>query len=200
MLKNIDKKYITIMICIGLLTISFTHCGASSVKKQMEEQSFILKNSDINESQNITFNYSFFTFGPAYKISKVTFHEGPEKQINKINKFLNRWRLNPLIPIVFLLFKNFPNDLELCNASFTVTYDENVKNSSRYSYLTAYGKMLNDTDVPLNETIFYFNEPHSITVEGFNGFFMFIRTEIALLKPAQFMLVGGCSKITENPI
>ncbi len=202
MIKKNYRKILTLLICAGLLATGIIHCSATSVNKKIErqDQNIVLKNSDVNETQNISFNYSVVTFGPAYQISKIEFHEGPEKQINRINKFLTRWRLNPLIPVVFLLFKDFPNDLELCNASFTVTYERAVENGSRLSYLTAYSELFNDTNMSLNETTFLFNTPHSITVEDFNGIFYFSRAKLIGIKPAQFMLVGGCGNVTENPL
>lgn len=202
MFKRKDKKIIILLICLTLLTTGIVQCSAISINKKIEkyDQTKILESKTIDENQDIPFEYMFLTSGPAYKFSEITFHDGPEKQINRINRFLSRWRINPMINTVFLLFKDFPNNLELCNASFTVKYNKDLDNSLRFSYLTMYSKMFNDTDFSFEDMRFYLNQAHSITVKDFTGIFVFNRGKILGINPAQFILVGGCGNITVNPL
>lgn len=188
------KKSLVIMLTTFIILASVSSCIGSSVNhsiKDHQEELISSSDNDINESGN----YTFLTFGPAFKISEITFHNGPEDKIKRIERFLNRWKLRPMIPFVLLIFEENQADLELCNISFTATYNQ-VPEKSKYTYATAYGS-LNETEG--NETTII-NEKHSITVEGFNGFFGFLRPRILFFKPAQFILSGICKNITVNPI
>ena len=63
MFKRIDKKIITLIVCLVLLTTGIIQCSAISINKKIEkyDQNKILKNNNLDENQDITFNYIFIT-------------------------------------------------------------------------------------------------------------------------------------------
>jgi len=193
-----NKKIIAFMISICILVSGATFSNAASLNTKIKDyEEKITSSSD--DDINISANYSFYTLGPAFKISKITFHNGPEEKINRIQRFLNRWKIRPLIPFIFLLFKKPITDLEFCNISFTVEFKESVEENSRFTYQTFYAEY-NDTNNSIENPAWINNTAHNVTVKGFFGGFAFLRPTLLRLKPAQFVLGGLCQNITINPI
>ena len=155
------------------------------------------------ESSNQTFGDNFIiTIGPILKIfTNVELINGPESQMKLIQRYLDRKLLRPLG-----ILRVTPIFVE--NLSFTVEYKQDVKNESRYSYITVNGTMIwdengnyqNITDISYNA-----NNKHTITVENLTGFFMFWRFRLfnfgapipyKFFKPAKFTFIGFCESIT----
>lgn len=199
-------KILTIFILgILLLTIiSGLSLGESISKKFVEDSNEII--DEMDDTDNHSFgNYIVITDGPISGLfAKVTIQDGPLLITLLINRNLNRriLRLSALLTkITYPISKGI---------NFTVDYKRNVRNNSRYSYLTTYFKVLYDENGSVigfdleNATTIY-SEAHKIKVENFRFVFTFKRLQLIWLRaplgqkifnPARFSFFGICDNVT----
>lgn len=199
-------KILTILIlCILLLTvISDISLGESISKKFIEDSNEII--DEMDDTDNHSFgNYIIITDGPISRLfAKVNIQDGPLLITLLINRNLNRriLRLSALLTkITYPISKGI---------NFTVEYKRNVRNNSRYSYLTTYFKVLYDENGSVigfdleNRTTIY-SKAHKIKVENFRFAFTFKRLQLIWLRaplgqkifnPARFVFFGICDNVT----
>lgn len=197
-------KIIGVLFCVSIFAFgSIPAIGVTPIDNLDLDPEISEEIENFFEAANITFGDNFFvTNGPASKIySKVELLEGSENQMNKINRYLNRKFLRPLI-----FLRQIPIFVE--NLSFTVEFKSDVKDRSRFSYFTG------NASVNWNETTgefegiknfsYIFNKAHKVKVDNMTGFFVFQRIRLfdrhqpffrKFFQPAKFIFIGFCDKI-----
>ena len=197
-------KVIVVLFCVSIFTFgSISAITATPIDNLDLDPEISEKIENLLETANITFGDNFFiTNGPVSKTySKVELLEGKENQINKINRYLNRKFLRPLI-----FLRQVPVFVE--NLSFTVEFKSDVKIRSRFEYFTG------NASVNWNETTgefegirnfsYIFNKAHKVRVDNMIGFFVFQRIRLfdrhpplfrKFFQPAKFIFIGFCDKI-----
>ena len=202
-----DKKIIWAILCVcifvygSIQTISATPIDSLDLDPEMSE-----KIENIIEVANITLGDNFFvTDGPATKLySKVELLEGSENQMSRINRYLNRKLLRPLI-----FLRQVPIFVE--NLSFTVEYNRDLRTRSRFQYFSLNASVnWNKTTgkfegFDLKSTSHIFNKAHKVYVENLTGLFLFQRSRLynenqpifwKFFWPARITLIGFCENIT----
>jgi hypothetical protein len=198
----VNKKIIGVILFVFIITTGLTPVIATPSRSDtnIEFTQYIEK---VLKSTNQTFGDHFIiTLGPVLKIfSNVELTKGSESQMKLIQRYLDRKLLRPLG-----ILRVTPIFVE--NLSFTVEYKQDVKNGSRYSYITVNGTVIwdengiyqNITDISYNA-----NKKHTVTVENLTGFFMFFRFRLfnlgapipyKIFQPAKFTFIGFCDGIT----
>ncbi len=206
------RKALIATICVLIITISTFSAHAIKTTQKIENTSTTEENI-ISTKNETTFNFTkqvFMTGGAAHLFSRVRFHDGPFKKINRVSRCLSRIRIAPLIPIVILE-----------NVTFTINYKIALPIGSKFSYSTLFGginesivaDINNITDLEDVENTLrkindsgnidvIWNRPHTFRIENFTGVFIYRRTkllrfkpEFTLFKPARFTFVGICDNI-----
>ena len=202
-----DNKIIGAILCVCIFafgplpTISATPIDNLDLDLEISE-----KIENLIDAANITLGDNFFvTEGPASKIySKVELLEGSENQMNKINRYLNRKLLRPLI-----FLRQIPIFVE--NLSFTLEFKRDVRNRSRFSYITLnasvkWNKTTGEFEgFDIKNTSHIFNKAHKVNVDNLTGFFIFQRLRLydgnqpifwKFFQPARLIFIGFCENIT----
>lgn len=202
-----DNKIIGVMLCVcififgSIQTISATPIDNLDLDPEMNE-----KIENLIDAANITLGDIFFiTDGPASKLySKVELLEGSENQINRINRYLNRKLLRPLI-----FLRQIPIFVE--NLSFTLEFKRDVRTRSRYQYFcwnasVKWNKTTGEFEgFNLKSSSHIFNKAHKVNVENLTGFFLFQRSRLyngnqpifwKFFWPARITFIGFCKNIT----
>ena len=203
-----NKKFIvTIMISFSMILLSaMSTSGIADVTNVNKKNigSELLEKTQEETDQNITLPYFITTYGPISKfITKIEILDGPENQTAKIEKLINRRfmpfsRILPLYPIL------------VTGLNFTVEYKINVRNSSRFGYVTMNATVVyNEGEEPnISNESYIYNTVHKIKVENFTGVFTFMRARIfkglvgthQFLNPARFLFIGFCENLTFLPV
>ncbi len=157
----------------------------------------ILETIDETEKDNI-----IITLGPiSKKVSNVKIISGPETPVKLIQRHLDRKLLRPLA-----IFRTVP--IFVNNLTFEIEYIKNLKNGSRYSYVTVNATVIYNESGEfenLTNLSLMVNKKHTVTVENFTGFFIFMRFRLFDIKaplfkkffrPAKFGFLGFCDDIT----
>jgi hypothetical protein len=147
-------------------------------------------------------DYFVTIIGPISKLfTQVELINGSESQMQLIQRNLDRKLLR-----FSLILRNIPVFVE--NLSFSVEFIRDVRNRSRFSYITANGTTIydgNGTYQNLTNISYIRNEIHSVTIENLTGLFVFIRIRLInirapflekVFQPARFAFVGFCQNIT----
>lgn len=180
---------ITILVIAAILTMSYSPAMAINLENKIKTIEKYKEKLDVNAEDDL---YFLITSGPkSHLITEVELIDGNPTQINKISRFLNKVLFHPVIP--FMIVKDL---------TFKINYTTEVKNKSKYSYITAFVPF-NLTDIlsgNITNVTTYENTPHSVVVKNFTGIFMFSRGKLyrPLFKffiPARFIFLGFCKRI-----
>ena len=202
-----DKKIIGAILCVcifvfgSIQTISATPIDVLDLDPEMSE-----KIENIIEVDNMTLGDNFFvTDGPASKLySKVELLEGSENQISRINRYLNKKLLRPLI-----FLRQIP--IFVKNLSFTLEYKLDLRTRSRFQYFcwnasVNWNKTTGEFEgFGIKSSSHIFNKAHKVNVENLTGLFIFQRFRLynenqpifwKFFWPARLTFIGFCDNIT----
>jgi len=180
------KKLITLILSLCFIAMSANAVSATSLDEELKA---FPKNVDVPELdlENLSY-YAALTGGPARFISDITFIEGSQFQINRIQELMR-----------ISIFKPDFRTVVVTNMTFEVTYSRTVAKLSRFSYLTAYGEF--STDLNITEPVIVYNSPHTVTFTNFTGAFHFLRPTFyrpimfKFFVPAQYLFVGIAEEV-----
>ena len=140
-------KVIVALICIFFLTMAT--CPSMGLPLKLDNMPDNMSNiEDILDPIEETENDSLLlTSGPMSNLyTKVALINGSDKQMNLIQRHLDRKLLRPLI-----LFRNVM--VYVRNLSFTIEYKQDLKNNSRFSFLTSNATIIRDEDGMIEELL-----------------------------------------------
>jgi hypothetical protein len=200
-----NKKIIGAILCVCIFVFgSIPALGAPPIDDLELDMEIISHIEKMLDEGNQTLGANIFiTHGPVLQLySKVNLLEGSENQMWLINLYLSRKLIRPL-----LIVKNIPIFVD--NVSFTVEYKKDVRERSRFSYITASASVIWNNTSGVYEGItnysFVNNKVHKVNVENMTGFFIFTRIQMVdryqqffrkLFQPAKFTFFGFFDKIT----
>jgi hypothetical protein len=193
-----------IVLLIGITIVTGISSNDPIAIKYIDDSTERIDEND--DTSNYSFgNYLIAIDGPISKlITKVTITEGPLLITLLINRNLNRRiiRLSAILPKMF-----YP---VLKGINFTVEFKRNVRNNSRFYYITMYSKILYDENGSfigfdlINATTIP-AKAHKIKVENFKFAFSFKRFQLIyfhaplwqkIFNPARFLFFGYCDNVT----
>lgn len=197
-----NKKIIGTTLCVCILIVSAIPAMGINVGIKRDLELNDVKDF-VDPTGNYTFgNFSLRTVGPVskkYVNAEVT--DGPARIVKIINRNLDRklLRLSWLLPFLFIPVNGI---------NFTVQYIKDSSNESKYIYMTNLSEVVYDENGSIagyvNGSTIY-NEVHNITVENFQGFFIFYRAKIysrempkgkRWFNPPFFLFAGFSDKAT----
>jgi len=203
-----NKKIITIMLCVSFLTLGATTAIAKEEDQILEKYGEQLEKLTKDLDENFTLPPNFFTtVGPVSKMySHVKILNGSQIQTKMIQRHLDRklLKLGMFLPTVVLL---------VTEMDFEVSYSKTpLLNTSRFSYstLNATAVLQNGTLVNVTNITKTYNIMHKVRVENLTGFFIFERAKFFRLfgmltrhlffAPATFSFIGYCNNVTYVPV
>ncbi|KYK27624.1 hypothetical protein AYK20_02535 [Thermoplasmatales archaeon SG8-52-1] len=193
-----------IVLLIGITIVTGISSNDPIAIKYIDDSTEIIDEND-DTGNNSYGNYLIVIDGPISKlITKVTITEGPLLITLLINRNLNRrfFRLSTILPKMF-----YP---VLKGINFTVEFKRNVRNNSRFYYLTTFSKVLYDENgsfngLDLKNATIITAKAHKIKVENFKFAFSFKRFQLIyfqaplwqkIFNPARFQFLGFCDNVT----
>jgi hypothetical protein len=216
------KKIVTSILCLFLITISIAPITATGDDTDFKENLLEIEQK-ISLTEEDLDPFIYHTAGPASeKYSQVKLLGGSPEEIQKIEKHLNKSLLSSVFLPYVMVFVSTP-------LNFTVSYFEEVRDGSRYSYHTYFANATYDDEGNMgdteNETMIT-NEIHKMKVENFTGVFLYARAKLfrpptyyirplflpmlfsiiyyncakLFFIPARFSFIGSCDNITQLPI
>jgi len=202
------KKTIASIFCIYVLIISVVHVQAEYEVLDLNKNLKIIDKIDgfVNENETLA-KYAIATIGPvSKKYSEVKLLSGPTLKVTLIKRNLNRRLLRSSIVLPVLLIR-------IEGLSFTLTYKQDQKNNSKFSYATLFGEAIYNEEgnyVDMTNETYVYNKINKVSVENFTGYFIFFRirgfrlapltSSHRFMYPAQFIFTGFCDNVTEIPI
>ena len=212
------KVFATVLCIILMITCSVPAMGLdneSDIKQKIieTEEKINFLNGDLDP-------FIYVTSGPVLKkYSKVELLNGSTTEIEKINKNLNRelFRLSAILPYG-IVFVTEPLD-------FTISYESDLRNGSRFSYFSMYGNASYDENgslINITNTTMVTNTHNKVKIDNFTGIFFFLRAKLyrpftyylrpiflpflftiiyyncakMFFIPARFSFIGTCGNIT----
>jgi parallel beta-helix repeat protein len=119
---------------------------------------------------------------PLLNTAEIEIIDGNSSQIKKIERILNNRILQFVIPYM---------EISVTDLDFSVCY--NRENPSCYFL---YKRLLHITVVTENGSNTFYNDTHTVTVNGLDGVFFFMRWTIRRLTPARFIFYGTYDDVT----
>ena len=202
------KKIIVSILCVYILINCVIPVQAENDALDLKKDLKIIEKIDSFVNENATqAKYAIATIGPvSKKYSNVNLLDGPTLKVIQINRNLNKRLIRSSIVLPVLLIK-------AKGLSFTLTYKQDLKNNSKFSYATLFGEAIYDEEgnyVDMTNETYLYNKINKVSVENFTGYFIFFRTRVfrfspltsshRLMYPAQFIFTGFCDNVTEIPI
>ena len=199
-----NKKIITIMLCVSFLTLGATTAIAKEEDQILEKYEEQIEKLNKGLDENFTLPPNFFmTVGPVSKLcSNVKILNGSQTQTKRIQRPMDRklLKLGMFLPTVTLLVTGMDFEVNYIRAP--------ILKKSRFSYSTFNATAIFDNGTVVNVTnvTIKHNVIHKVRVENLTGFFIFERarffrlfgvlTRNLFFRPATFAFMGYCDNIT----
>lgn len=180
------NKLVKTMLCICLISLLSVSVVAGSVEARPNLLSKLVKVNSEKETK-----YLYITMGPTSDdITDMEFINGNFRVIQKLDRYMYNSPLVKILPIKV-------NDL-----SFIVEYKLDIEsNNSVYNYFTLYAGLDENSDNSEFDPIQITNEKHTVKVENFEGYFLFlkggVKSEDGKIHVPYFMIVGTADNIEE---
>ena len=175
-MKNKTTGIFVITLLMTNLLVGVVLANEKDINIKLPSKSFGYIKSNENETEVETFGPIL----PLLGIAKINLFDGDFPPIILIKLILRSRILHWTFP-----YPTFP----VINFDFSVTYGKEIPSSPFYQRFS-YGTLIIEDG---NES--YITKPHTITVEGFTGYFILVRKRPFQLYPAMFGFVGNCKKV-----
>lgn len=192
------NKILIILSCSMILISTFTVTASKNSDLQIDEwvDAYDIFDDVKTKENNGNSSYFFKTAGPRmWLYSKMKIENGSiiDKELLLSNIVLNiivriLFLSYPLLrPLIFTISEDNKID-------FTLEYKRDIAkgNLSRYRYTTEFGRLENGNFTDENTS--FYNEKHSVKVEGFYGALLTTK-RCSLLSPT-LVMSGYCDKVT----
>lgn len=179
-----NKKIIVMFIGALMLISSFASLSVANELNLLEDAFEKIVSSD--ESANQTYISIGGCLAPSIDLVDIEISNCSFTEKLLLNLVLERGFFQLLFPLVVLI---------LTDMDFTITFKEDMPTSLLYGNLSYFTGILEDVeDENLSEDSI-FNETHTVTLEGFNGGFVFLRAKPLRGIPATFAFAGTFEKM-----
>lgn len=194
-----NKKIIGIILCVSILTISAIPTMMAKPNLHINKE---IELEDRYDDPTGNYTYGNFSVGTTCPASKkyysLNITEGAANVIKIINRNLDKklLRLSLIIPMVIIPVKGL---------DFTIEYKQNSSNESKFWFHTFIEDVNydeNGTFVNVTDLRGVKNKVHNVTVENFNGVFIFKRFTVfrywralGFMSPARFTFNGFCDNV-----
>jgi len=175
---NMNRKIITLMVCIGLITIGASSAMGMKIYPKNRLVKPLIRLGTLSSTEE---DLGIFTGGFLQESSyEIEILEGSTWQIKKLQRALNRG------------ISSFCTIVHLKNIDLKITYTKTIvdpKNSTEFYVTWQYEK----EGFEIIDELENLNKPHTVIVKGFTGWFLKMPTgslNLEKIEPNNFFFVG----------